>query len=150
MREAGALATRSAARWLDPRSLVADRRLLEVDGGFRVLLEHLAEHGPANVPGREGAARIAGRSLATFKRHFPLLAGRPWQGFVRRWRTACARNLLTAPLASEKAIARTCGFRSTGALSKAFKTEFGMTPRAFRASRRRKRRYGPEEEGEEE
>jgi AraC-like DNA-binding protein len=127
-----------AAKWLDPRDLLPlrGRRLLETEAGLADLFALLARHGPARVPSRRKAAEVARRSVATLKRHFQILAGTTWREFIGRWRTSCARCHLEAPLASEQQIARDCGFSSTGSLTRAFRSRFGMTPREFRASRR--------------
>ncbi len=63
-----------------------------------------------------------------------------------RIRLQAARNMLFYEEFGIKDIATACGFSYPGVLSRAFRTQFGMTPRDFRASLRRQQNqaYRPE------
>lgn len=119
--------------WIDPLTLLSreSRSFVDGDEGMTTLFERLDALGPARLSVRREAARLSLRSESTFKRQFPKFAGCPWREFQRRWRVQTAMRLLPVPGASEKAIARICGFSSTSSLSHAFKATRGMSPREF-------------------
>lgn len=117
---------------LDPRSLVPDgnRRDLEEDAGFAALFAWLQQSGPATVPSRWKAARLAERSVTTFKRDFPRLAGATWRGFVTIWRLECGRKWLESRSRSVKEVAHACGYRSAKSFARAYRRRFGVPPKS--------------------
>lgn len=84
----------------------------------------------------ETAARTAGMSLRSFHCYFPALTGYRFGEYVRRRRLSAAAAALRSAEMSILAIAIDCGYDSHEAFSRAFKTEFGLTPREFRTSER--------------
>ncbi|HVQ15343.1 MAG TPA: AraC family transcriptional regulator [Vicinamibacterales bacterium] len=81
-------------------------------------------------------AREAGLSRYHFLRTFEQLTGITPHQYVRRARLREAAMRLIAESGSVLAIALDCGFGDVSTFNRAFRTEFGMSPRAFRAHMR--------------
>ena len=113
------------AWWPDPRSVAPDGG----DEGFAALFESLHRAGPRTVPSRRDAARISRRSVGTFRRHFPRLAGMDWRAFLTVWRLECGRERLKNAFLLTKEVARDCGFLSEQGFSRAYRARFGEFPR---------------------
>lgn len=85
----------------------------------------------------EEIARAAHFSAFHFHRIFKAVTGEPVFGFVRRLRLEWAANrLLSKPLEDVTSVAMECGFSSSQNFAKAFRAKFGMSPSAFRKSKR--------------
>ncbi|OGV51111.1 MAG: hypothetical protein A2X49_00260 [Lentisphaerae bacterium GWF2_52_8] len=78
-------------------------------------------------------AAIAGYSRCHFSRIFTKSYGMPPANFVRELRLRQAIRLLQSEHLSIKEIAARCGFLDASHFSKAFKSETGKSPRAFRS-----------------
>ncbi len=121
-----------------------------------LLRDHLEEHGwlsPFSMPlvdaslsravaavlGRpqdphsvEGLASLAGMSRSSFARRFTESYGRSPKGFVQAVRLQNAARLLQTSELPVKCIAAAVGYASRSHLSRAFRSEFGSDPTAFR------------------
>jgi AraC-like DNA-binding protein len=86
----------------------------------------------AEVTAKE-AARTAGMSLRSFHQYFPALTGYRFGEYQRRRRLAVAADALRSVEAPVLAIAVDSGYDSHEAFTRAFKTEFGVTPTEFRS-----------------
>jgi AraC-like DNA-binding protein len=78
------------------------------------------------------AARAAGMSLRSFHRYFPALTGYRYGDYSRKRRMSTALGRLESGEASILAIAIDTGYESHEAFTRAFKSEFGVTPSQFR------------------
>ena len=78
------------------------------------------------------AARSAGMSLRSLHRYFPSLTGYTFGEYARKRRLSEARDLLTANDVSILAVAIESGYDSHEAFTRAFKSEFGVTPSKLR------------------
>ena len=78
------------------------------------------------------AARTAGMSLRSFHQYFPALTGYRFGEYLRKRRLTAAADALRAEEASILMIAVDYGYDSHEAFSRAFKSEFGVTPHEFR------------------
>lgn len=79
------------------------------------------------------AARTAGMSLRSFHRYFPALTGYKFGEYLRKRRLSAAAGELRASQVSILAIAIQSGYDSHEAFTRAFKSEFDVTPSEFRA-----------------
>jgi len=131
-----------AGEWPDLRDLLDDegRAALRDEPGIAGLLREIHRRGPASLPKRSEAARRAALSDRVFRQVFPEIARCPWRTFGRRWRIRCAEAALDVARPNQKDTARRCGYASTGALTRAFRAQRGITPREFVRRRRRERR----------
>jgi len=77
------------------------------------------------------AAR-AGMSRSAFAAHFMKMVGEAPIEYLIRWRLRKAATMLRATTAGIAEIAKTVGYDSEAAFSKAFKRSIGVTPGAFR------------------
>ncbi len=77
-------------------------------------------------------ANLAGRSRAAFSRAFVDCIGIPPMDFVRKIRLSHARRLLAATPLPVENVAWQVGYASRSRFSRAFRTEFGMDPTAYR------------------
>ena len=80
------------------------------------------------------AARSAGMSLRSFHRYFPALTGYRFGEYVRKRRLSLASEDLRTGEGSILTIAVESGYDSHEAFTRAFKSEFGVTPSQFRAN----------------
>lgn len=78
-------------------------------------------------------ARIAGMSRSAFAARFNAVVGQPALSYLTRWRMTLAAEQLTTSRTTLAAIAASLGYESEGALSTAFKRQYGLSPRAFLA-----------------
>jgi AraC family transcriptional regulator len=81
-------------------------------------------------------AQNAGLSLYHFLRTFQILTGATPHRYVLRTRLCAAAARLVAEPANILDIALDCGFGVLSNFNRAFRTEFGVSPRAYRAVRR--------------
>jgi AraC family transcriptional regulator len=84
----------------------------------------------------DALAREAGLSRYHFLRTFEQLTGITPHQYVRRTRLREAGMRLIAEPGSVLDIALDCGFGDVSTFNRAFRTEFGMSPRAFRSHMR--------------
>jgi len=77
-------------------------------------------------------ARQSGMSIDAFRRAFRAATGEPPARFQRRQRISMAGNILRRQELPLKQIAELLGFCDEFHLSKAFKAQFGVSPRKFR------------------
>lgn len=77
-------------------------------------------------------AKRAGCSQKELERWFAKVIGAPPQTVYRRIRLTLARRLMIETAISVAEVALRCGYADTSAFTRAFKAEFGVTPRAVR------------------
>jgi AraC-like DNA-binding protein len=82
-------------------------------------------------------ARAAGLSLDAFRRAFRAATGEPPARFQRRQRLVTGANLLHRRELTLKQIADALGFHDEFHFSKAFKAQYGVSPKTFRANTRK-------------
>jgi AraC-like DNA-binding protein len=92
-------------------------------------------HDPARNWSVEALASIAGMSRSRFAERFMATVGEPPLRYLHRWRLAMAADLLRRSSLAVAEIARSVGYESEAAFSRAFKTMFGTTPRETRSRR---------------
>jgi AraC-like DNA-binding protein len=83
----------------------------------------------------EALASVAGMSRSRFAERFVATVGEPPLRYLHRWRLATASDLLRRSNLAVAEIARSVGYESEAAFSRAFKTMFGTTPRETRSRR---------------
>lgn len=117
------LATSPAARtgWL---AALRDDKL-----GRALAAMHRAPHAGWSVA---TLAREAGMSRSAFAARFTGLVGEPALRYLTRWRLQLARMALRDGPRSLAALARTSGYVSEAAFSRAFKRQFGVPPGSVR------------------
>jgi AraC family transcriptional regulator len=89
------------------------------------------------------AARVAGLSPFHFQRMFKLAFGRTPMQFLQETRLEAARRLLAHSGDGVTAICFAVGFESLGSFSWLFRGRFGVSPRAFRDSKKTGREACP-------
>jgi AraC-like DNA-binding protein len=92
-------------------------------------------HDPARNWSVEALASVAGMSRSRFAERFMATVGEPPLRYLHRWRLATASDLLRRSNLAVAEIARSVGYESEAAFSRAFKTMFGTTPRETRSRR---------------
>ncbi len=80
----------------------------------------------------EQLAELAGMSRAAFAARFTEVVGRPPLKYLAAWRLNLAADHLRAGGARMGEVAALTGYGSEAALNRAFKTQFGTTPAAYR------------------
>lgn len=93
----------------------------------------LVEAEPSGSVSAAAAARCAGMSLRSFHRYFPALTGYRFGEYSRKRRLSAALDQLSASDRSILSIAIEYGYDSHEAFTRAFKSEFGVTPSTFRS-----------------
>jgi AraC-like DNA-binding protein len=78
------------------------------------------------------AARHAGASTRSLRRHFAAETGVTFRAFVKQARVQRAIELLSASEQPIAQVALEVGFRSQSAFTQALRRETGVTPRGFR------------------
>lgn len=76
-------------------------------------------------------ARIAGMSRSAFAARFNAVVGQPALSYLTQWRMTLAAERLTTTRTTLAALAVSLGYESEGALSTAFKRQYGQSPRAY-------------------
>ena len=102
----------------------------DVQRALESWLQHL--HAPIGV---EDAARQAGMSVRTLQRRCKTGLPITLRQWLRRARMLRARELLTNPSTPIVEVAIRCGYASQAAFTRAFTTEVGQTPSAWRQER---------------
>lgn len=93
----------------------------------RYIREHI--HEPLD---RETLAAVAGFSIPHFHRVFTAQVGESAASYVRRLRLERAGRKLRMGAVNITEVALAAGYESHAAFSKAFKQQFGLSPREFR------------------
>ena len=93
----------------------------------RYIREHI--HEPLD---RETLAAVAGFSIPHFHRVFTAQVGESAASYVRRLRLERAGRKLRMGAVDITEVALAAGYESHAAFSKAFKQQFGLSPREFR------------------
>lgn len=87
-------------------------------------------------PGRawtvDALARKVALSRSALAERFVMLVGEPPMKYLKRWRLALAAQSLRAGTDSIGSVAEDSGYESEAAFSRAFKSEFGLPPAAWR------------------
>jgi thiosulfate/3-mercaptopyruvate sulfurtransferase len=96
----------------------------------RALEEFHAE--PGNNWNVENLAAIAFMSRSAFAERFQKLLGSSPMNYVTRWRMQYAHSKLTDSTDSIGDIAESCGYNSEESFAKAFRKEFGVSPKSVR------------------
>ena len=76
-------------------------------------------------------AQIAGMSRSAFAARFSAVVGQPALSYLTQWRMTLAAERLTTTRTTLATLAVSLGYESEGALSTAFKRQYGQSPRAF-------------------
>lgn len=129
-------------------------RYFVLDGGRRsqapyIIPEHLARHDPVVASAQDWIrrrldtpfnitelAKHLGCSTRTLNRRFAQTLGRSPSRYVQRCRAEEAARLLRSTDASVSEIAHRVGYAEEGALRKAFRRAFQLSPRAYRQRHR--------------
>lgn len=85
-------------------------------------------------------ARAGATSRSVLAERFTRALGISAMQYLKRWRLQLAADALARGSAKVSAIAATVGYDSEAAFSRAFKQETGISPAAWRSSRRKERR----------
>lgn len=109
----------------DTRSLQETSHCIE--NVKRYIREHI--HEPLD---RETLAAVAGFSIPHFHRVFTAQVGESAASYVRRLRLERAGRKLRMGAVDITEVALAAGYESHAAFSKAFKQQFGLSPREFR------------------
>jgi|GEM_PF-62487 len=80
----------------------------------------------------ENLAAVAFMSRSAFAERFQKLLGSSPMHYVSKWRMQCAHKQLTESSESVGDIAQDCGYNSEESFAKAFRKEFGVSPKAVR------------------
>jgi thiosulfate/3-mercaptopyruvate sulfurtransferase len=109
-----------------------DRYLLAItDPKLSRSLEAFHEE-PGDAWSVQELAERANMSRSAFAERFQKLVGVAPMSYVTRWRMHFAHNRLLETDESIGDIAESCGYLSEGSFTKAFRKEFGVSPRAVR------------------
>ena len=98
-----------------------------IEDVMRYIREHINE--PLN---RERLAAVAGFSVPHFHRVFTAHVGESAASYVRRLRLERAGRKLRMGAVNITEVALAAGYDTHAAFSKAFKQQFGLSPREFR------------------
>jgi AraC family transcriptional regulator len=111
--------------------LTETQPLQEYSGCVQDVLRYIREHIHEPLD-RETLASVAGFSIPHFHRVFTAHVGESAISYVRRLRLERAARKLRMGAVDIIEVALTAGYDSHAAFSKAFKQQFGMSPREFR------------------
>jgi AraC family transcriptional regulator len=116
----------------------ADQIELSGLGGVRLrrVLQHIAHSSAESVSNAELAA-LCGMSSAHFSREFRRAVGLPPHQYMMKLRLERAREALLAADNRIVDIAQDCGFTNASHFSRAFSTQYGLSPANFRYQHRR-------------
>ncbi|MRV76776.1 helix-turn-helix domain-containing protein [Duganella sp. FT92W] len=111
-----------------------------LDGGLsgarlRRVLRHIAEHADA-PPSNGELAALCGMSAAHFSREFHRAVGVPPHRYVQERRLEQAAGALVGSDARITDIAQEVGFQSASHFTRAFSAQYGMSPAAWRSTRK--------------
>jgi AraC-like DNA-binding protein len=97
---------------------------------------HAIHNAPAHPWTIESLAQRCGMSRSVFAARFKSAVGASPMEYLTRWRMLLARDRLTQSAEPVSAIARSLGYDSESAFSKAFRRILGASPRELRRTRR--------------
>jgi AraC family transcriptional regulator len=106
---------------------IRDETPTRIEGVMRYIREHL--HEPLD---RETLAAVAGFSIPHFHRVFTAQIGESAISYIRRLRLERAGRKLRMGAIDITEVALAAGYDTHAAFSKAFKQQFGLSPREFR------------------
>ena len=106
---------------------IRDEIPTRIEGVMRYIREHL--HEPLD---RETLAAVAGFSIPHFHRVFTAQVGESAVSYIRRLRLERAGRKLRMGAVDITEVALAAGYDTHAAFSKAFKQQFGLSPREFR------------------
>jgi AraC family transcriptional regulator len=106
---------------------IRDETPTRIEGVMRYIRDHL--HEPLD---RETLAAIAGFSIPHFHRVFTAQVGESAISYIRRLRLERAGRKLRMGAVDITEVALSAGYDTHAAFSKAFKQQFGLSPREFR------------------
>ncbi len=95
-------------------------------------VQEYIQHNIQQPLGREVLADVAGYSIPHFHRIFTACVGESAISYVRRLRLIRAGHKLRMGAIDIMEVALSAGYESHAAFSKAFKKQFGISPREFR------------------
>ncbi|MEM6319360.1 MAG: AraC family transcriptional regulator [Bacteroidota bacterium] len=98
------------------------------------LVQIMEQHYTKNLPLKEYAL-LSGRSLSTFKRDFKKVFAETPAKWLKKKRLQLAQKLLQTTTNRPKDIYLQVGFANYAHFSKAFKSEYGLSPNEFRLTR---------------
>lgn len=111
---------------------MTDYQLEEI---YQQCIEDVQEYIQHNIQqplGRDVLAEVAGYSIPHFHRIFTACTGESAISYVRRLRLIRAGQKLRMGAVDIMEVALSAGYESHAAFSKAFKKQFGISPREFR------------------
>jgi AraC family transcriptional regulator len=106
---------------------IRDETPTRIEGVMRYIHDHL--HEPLD---RETLAAVAGFSIPHFHRVFTAQMGESAISYIRRLRLERAGRKLRMGAVDITEVALAAGYDTHAAFSKAFKQQFGLSPREFR------------------
>jgi AraC family transcriptional regulator len=106
---------------------IRDETPTRIEGVMRYIRDHL--HEPLD---RETLAAVAGFSIPHFHRVFTAQMGESAISYIRRLRLERAGRKLRMGAVDITEVALAAGYDTHAAFSKAFKQQFGLSPREFR------------------
>jgi AraC family transcriptional regulator len=106
---------------------IRDETPTRIEGVMRYIHDHL--HEPLD---RETLAAVAGFSIPHFHRVFTAQVGESAISYIRRLRLERAGRKLRMGAVDITEVALAAGYDTHAAFSKAFKQQFGLSPREFR------------------
>jgi AraC family transcriptional regulator len=106
---------------------IRDETPTRIEGVMRYIRDHL--HEPLD---RETLAAVAGFSIPHFHRVFTAQIGESAISYIRRLRLERAGRKLRMGAVDITEVALAAGYDTHAAFSKAFKQQFGLSPREFR------------------
>ena len=100
-------------------------------GRLQTVIQQIREN-IDGLPDRRALARLAGFSVPHLQRLFANEYGESLAGYLRRARLERAARKLRMGAVDITEVALAAGFKTHAAFSKAFKSQLGMSPSAFR------------------
>jgi AraC-like DNA-binding protein len=116
----------------DPGNASVLNYLINLASTHKPLLTEVMEENFMHNLSLEEYARIAQRSLASFKREFAKLYDLPPGRWLTKKRIEYAQLLLRSPAKNINEIASDCGFESAAHFNRTFKQYFGLAPLRYR------------------
>lgn len=109
-------------------------QLLDVRENFRADITRIVEENMLNPVSLNQLARLAGRSVSSFRRDFLSIYNMPPSRWIRLKRLEKAQQMLTATNMSVTNICYELGFESIAHFSRVFKSRFGYSPSELRVN----------------
>jgi len=110
-------------------------QILAVHEGYHADITRIVEENITNSVSLKQLARLAGRSLSSFRRDFLFIYNMPPSRYIRHKRLDKAKDLLLSTNMPVSTICYTLGFESIAHFSRLFKKRFGCPPSEVRAIR---------------